>query len=275
MSAEATEVIAATTEEAPPTPDGSAEAPKGAESAPAVKDADEAITQGVRSRIDELTRYRREAERERDYWRQEAERLRPAPKPPEPVEVKPKTLADFEYDEGKYQQYIFSELPQAIEKRAVEAAERRLQETQTRERAESRHAEFEERSDAFAKDHADFVEVALKQPQDGGPVITATMAETIEDSENGPAIAYHLGKNLRLAAEIARLSPLQQAREIGRIEAKLDKPVVPRVSTAPEPASRIEAFDSSTTPRPDTPEGEKLSDSAWLKAREKQVSRRK
>lgn len=251
MSAESTEVIAATTEASPSTPDGSAEKPKGAESAPAVKDADEAITQGVRSRIDELTRYRREAERERDYYRGEVERLR-TPKSEPTVDVKPKTLADFEYDEAKYQQYVFTELPQAIEKRAVEAAERRLQEVQSREQAQSRQADFEERSDAFAKDHADYHEVALRQPQDGGPVITPTMAETIEDSENGPAIAYYLGKNVRLAAEISRLGPLQQAREIGRIEAKLlEKPVVPKVSAAPAPAPKIDGNDPEVEKPPE------------------------
>jgi hypothetical protein len=47
------------------------------------------------------------------------------------------------------------------------------------------------------------------------------MAETIKSSDIGPDLAYWLGSNPKEADRISRLSPLLQAREIGKIEAKI------------------------------------------------------
>src|SRR5688572_5145712 len=77
-----------------------------ADAAPAVTDADEGSggKPAVQRRIDELTRLRREAERDRDYWREHATRqtpAQPAAVEPEAPKAAPK-LADFAYDEEKY-----------------------------------------------------------------------------------------------------------------------------------------------------------------------------
>lgn len=227
--------VAATTADAPAKPDGDVELPKSAESAPAVKDADEPVTQGVRSRIDELTRYRREAERERDYWRSLAEKARETPKV-EPEVEKPKSLEDFGYDEAKFNAHTLS----LVEKRSVEAAKRAIAEERAREAEEASFSDFLDRANDFAKTVPDYYEVTGNEdlPFTRGSALLQTMV----DAELGPQIAYHLAKNPRLAHDIARLPPLQQAREIGRIEAKLsEKPTVPKVSEAPPPAAKLDA----------------------------------
>jgi hypothetical protein len=62
------------------------------------------------------------------------------------------------------------------------------------------------------------------------------MAETIHSSDIGPDLAYYLGSNPKEADRISRLSPYLQAKEIGRLEAKLvSEPVTKRVTNAPEP----------------------------------------
>lgn len=72
--------------------------------------------------------------------------------------------------------------------------------------------------------------------------ITNEMAETIQSSDIGPELAYYLGSNPKDAERISRLSPLGQAKEIGKIEAKLvSEPPVKRTTSAPEPISPVTA----------------------------------
>lgn len=267
MSATDVDVEAATKAETPPTPDGSAEPKPTAEPAPAVKDPDEAVTQGVRSRIDELTRYRREAERERDYWREIAEKSREA-KPPEPiVEVPAKTLAEFGYDESKYQAYLFGE----AQNRSVKAARAELDAEREREVLASLQADHADREAKYAETVPDYYDLVHKAPNDGGPAISDTMAQTIMESENGPQIAHHLAKNPRLARQIYALPPLRQALEIGKMEAKLSQaPPAPKVSQAPPPAAKLAPVEGSTDKKV-----EDMTDLEFAKMRRRQIAQRR
>lgn len=63
-------------------------------------------------------------------------------------------------------------------------------------------------------------------------------------SEFGPQVAYELGKNIKELDRINALGPVAQAREIGkieaRIEARLSKPKeTKKVSSAPDPISTV------------------------------------
>lgn len=99
--------------------------------------------------------------------------------------------------------------------------------------------------------------------------ITNSMAEAIQSSEAGPDLAYWLGSNPKEAERIANLSPLMQAKEIGRIEAKLsDNPPVKKTTSAPTPISPVTAR-SSGSPSHDTtdPRSVKtMSTSEWIEA---------
>ncbi len=82
--------------------------------------------------------------------------------------------------------------------------------------------------------------------------ITPMMAEAIQSSEAGPDVAYYLGANPKEAERISRLSPISQAKEIGKLEAKLvSDPPVKRTSSAPAPISPVTAK-SSGSPAYDT-----------------------
>lgn len=246
MSAEEVDV-AATTAAAPPVADANGtEPPKSAESAPAVTNPDEDTTKvldPVQKRIDELTRRRYDAERradqiaaDRDEWRDRAMRVeRPAAPAEEPATAGKKKLADFGYDEDKYDEY----LRERAEALAVKAAEGVLTKKQTQEARAQTVVAHRAREATFAKNVADYFEVAHYAP------ITESMAEIVMESDHSAALAYHLGKNPEVAAKIAQLPPLQQARELGRIEAKLsDVPKPPQVSGAPPPAPKIAASDA-------------------------------
>lgn len=92
---------------------------------------------------------------------------------------------------------------------------------------------FVSRRDAFKAEHEDWDEVVERDDLKIGPA----MRDAIMESDLGPAIAYHLGKNPELADRIYGLPPIQQIREIGKIEARLDDaddvPPPPRPKPAP------------------------------------------
>lgn len=105
--------------------------------------------------------------------------------------------------------------------------------------------------------------------------ITNAMAEAIQSSDTGPDLAYWLGSNPKESERIANLSPLMQAKEIGRIEAKLsDNPPVKKTTSAPTPISPVTAR-SSGSPSHDTTDPRSIktmSTSEWIEAeRNRQV----
>jgi len=97
---------------------------------------------------------------------------------------------------------------------------------------------YQEREEAARDKYDDFEQVAYnpKLP------ITNVMAETIQSSDIGPELAYYLGSNPKDAERISRMTPLSQAKEIGKIEAKLAaEPPVKRTTSAPAPISPVSA----------------------------------
>jgi hypothetical protein len=82
-------------------------------------------------------------------------------------------------------------------------------------------------------------------------------------------LAYYLGSNPKDAERISRMSPLAQAKEIGKIEAKLaSDPPVKRTTSAPAPISPVTAR-SSGAPAYDTTDPRSIktmSDSQWIEA---------
>ena len=127
---------------------------------------------------------------------------------------------------------------------------------------------YQEREDAIRDKYDDFEQVAYnpKLP------ITNVMAETIQSSEIGPELAYYLGTNPKDAERISRMTPFAQAKEIGKIEAKLsDNPPVKKTTSAPAPISPVTAR-SSGSPAFDTtdPRSTKtMTDSQWIEAERK------
>ena len=99
--------------------------------------------------------------------------------------------------------------------------------------------------------------------------ITDVMAQTIQASEIGPDVAYFLGANPKEADRISKLQPILQAKEIGKLEAKLaDNPVVKKTTSAPTPIAPVTAR-SSGAPVYDTtdPRSVKtMSTSEWIAA---------
>jgi hypothetical protein len=155
------------------------------------------------------------------------------------------------------------------ERKAEELLARREQARMQSEIIESYHDKEEDARNKYD----DFEQVAYnpKLP------ITDAMAQTIQASEVGPDMAYYLGSNPKEADRISRLSPLQQAKELGKIEAKLsDNPVVKKTSSAPAPIAPVTAR-STGSPATDTTDPrsiKSMSTSEWIEAeRQRQVKK--
>jgi hypothetical protein len=124
---------------------------------------------------------------------------------------------------------------------------------------------YQEREEQARDKYDDFEQVAYNP----NLTITNVMAETIQHSDIGPDLAYYLGSNPKDAERISRLSPFMQAKEIGRIEAKLaDNPPVKKTTSAPAPISPVTAR-STGAPSHDTtdPRSTKsMTTSQWIEA---------
>lgn len=146
-------------------------------------------------------------------------------------------------------------------KKADELIVFREQQKQHTELLEAYHDREEQARDKYD----DFEQVAYnpKLP------ITTVMADTIRASDVGPEVAYYLGTNVKETERIARLPPILQAKEIGRIEAKLaDNPPVRRSTSAPAPITPVTAR-SSNNPSYDTTDPrsiKNMSTSEWIEA---------
>jgi hypothetical protein len=124
---------------------------------------------------------------------------------------------------------------------------------------------YQEREEQARDKYDDFEQVAYnpKLP------ITNVMAETIQSSDIGPELAYYLGSNPKDAERISRMAPLAQAKEIGKIEAKLAaEPPVKRTTSAPAPISPVSAR-STGAPALDTTDPrsiKSMTTSQWIEA---------
>ena len=149
----------------------------------------------------------------------------------------------------------------AIQKAEQLLAQREMQK-QHAELLEAYHDREEQARDRYD----DFEQVAYnpKLP------ITTIMADTIRASEVGPEVAYYLGTNIKETERIARLPPILQAKEIGKIEAKLaDNPPVKRTTSAPAPITPVTARGSNNNPSFDTTDPrsiKNMSTSEWIEA---------
>lgn len=64
---------------------------------------------------------------------------------------------------------------------------------------------------------------------------TPQIVETIADMDRGPEVAYHLANNKAELLQLAEMSPMRAAIELGKIEARLVFPKPKTRSTAPPP----------------------------------------
>jgi hypothetical protein len=124
---------------------------------------------------------------------------------------------------------------------ATETAKREANERTQTEFVAKTEAGWQERRTKAAAEIPDFAEFA----ESDKVVITEPMGFAIKTAENGPQIAYHLGKNPTEAARIAALPLGMQIFEMGKLAATLAQPARAVVSNAPRPITPIAGTNES------------------------------
>jgi len=243
--------VAAPAESAPAPAELQVTAPESAEAAPQTPEATKTFTQ---EELDAIVA-KRLAREQRKWERQQ----RPQQQTPEtPKELPP--AEQFESVEAYAQALAEQKAQKLLQQRDIERQQAELLET---------YAEREEQ----ARDKYDDFEAVAYNPN---LRITTVMAQTIQASEIGPDLAYYLGSHPKEADRIARLSPILQAKEIGKIEAKIATNPLPvkKPSSAPAPITPVTSR-SAGSPAYDTtdPRSVKSMDtSAWIEAeRQRQI----
>jgi len=176
---------------------------------------------GVQKRIDELVREREEAKREAETLKRQLDASKLGGDAPK--------LDDFD----NYEDFLAA--------RTIHQWEQRQRQQKAEQEEQYRQAIAQENAQLFAQrqieakvKYADYDQVA------GNPnlEITPQMAQIITAQENGPDIAYFLGKNPQLASEIAHADPMTAAIKIGQVIAKLSAQP-PKATSAPDPVTPI------------------------------------
>lgn len=210
---------------------------------------------GVQSRIDELTRARYEAEREAKFWREQA-----AKSPPPSTDAPKPTRADFADDDAYFEALADFKAEQKVQQFSQQTQAERAQEAQARQTA-SQFDLYQERVQQAGL--PDYAEVVGQSDVPAAPHVL----ESILDSDVGPQLAYHLAKHPDVAERLNALTPVQAAREIGRLEAAVASPATQpttpakRTTSAPAPINPVRGGNGQFT-KPT----EAMSDAEWYAA---------
>lgn len=202
---------------------GAVEAPVTAEQqAAAERDEQGRFKSSAQERINELTRQSGEREREAAYWKALAS-AKPAPEPPAPP--KAPDIKDF----ANYNDYVDAVSTFKAEQIVEARLAKRDEQATAKSAAEKAVATYQSREASVKAVIPDYDAVlsASNAP------ISDTVGRALFESEQGPAIAYHLAKNPQMLEAMNKMDEKQVNRQIGRLEATLEA----ASAAAPSPAA--------------------------------------
>jgi hypothetical protein len=207
---------------------------------------------GVQDRIDELTRARREAEREAEYWRVRATGEAPgAAKPATPAQpqqpvapTRDKFATDAEYIDALADFKVDQKLAQRDQQAKVQ--------TEATAKAQS----WDQKLAAARTEIPDFDNVM----DNSTAQVAGHVAELIMEHDDGAKVAHFFASNPDALEAVNAMSPAKAAFEIGKVAAKFaaadaakaagsSEPAVEvKVSKAPPPAGRQVGASAATAP---------------------------
>jgi len=219
----------------------------------AEKEHDESsLPEGVKKRIDKVTRQKYEAIAESNRLKAELEQLKAqfAPKQEAPDITQFDTLDEYV---DAVAEYKFNQKAQATQtQHAQQTQEQAIAQDWVAkvDKARSVAPDFDEVFSNVAD--VPFAQVAL---------------DAVAQHPKGAEIAYILGKDPSEAYRIAALAPYQQLMAIGEVAARANLPKPKAVSTAPAPVKPVSGGASNSTPPADMDE--------WVKWRNNQIRQKR
>lgn len=230
--------------------------------------------QTAQERINELTRLRREAEREAEEYkarlleyeqqRQEPpkeEAAKPGAKKVEAEAEDPPDPQDFEY--GELDSRYIAALVEYQTDRRIEVLRKKAEEeweaTQVQREQEEVKKKFSAKVEEGSKKHEDFYDKVVIGAEKGAWALSEDLGKLLVDSEVGDDIAYYLATHPEESVQIYRQSPVEQARFFGRMEAKFsaDRTAAPgksevKTPKAPPPVLPARGSDGKFQPSADS-----------------------
>jgi hypothetical protein len=181
------------------------------------------LSPAVTKRINKAIFQREEARREAEYWRRvasgEVQKPAPAPIASAPVIQFPKPqpkIEDFQNEADPYAALAFAAGRYEAEKIQHENQTRAFQAQQQAQLNQQEQLVQAKMAEGEAK-YPDFYEAT----DELGKQVTPAMREALFDSPRFADLAYHLSHDPAEVQRIARLTPLAQVRELGKLEDKL------------------------------------------------------
>lgn len=187
----------------------------------------EEISDKVQKRINQLTWEKHEAERK---WKAKYEQLEAQinQQAPAPTEAARPTLAQFDYDEDKYQEAL---IDFKVEQRmaTTPAPEQPVQ-------PDPAAVQWAAKQGEYASGNAEYVQLATAMPN---AVNSKAVEQFIIASEGGPKLHHHLLSNYAELSRIQSLPEWQQGAELAKLETTLNQVKPKAKSLAPEPVKPI------------------------------------
>ena len=216
------------------------------------EDDDSSLPNGVKKRIDKITRQKYEQQAEINKLKSELEtfRAQTAPTLQEPDISKYDNLDSYVSAVVKYER--------ELEKQTAQSQQ--AEQTQAQAVAQDWVAKVDKVRSVAPDFDAAFSNIAS--------IEFAPMAlEAVAEHPKGAEIAYMLGKDISEAYRIAALTPRQQLMAIGELSARTNVPKPKTVSSAPAPIKPVQGGASNSSPPADIDE--------WMKWRNDQLRQKK
>lgn len=187
-------------------------------------------------------------------------------------------------DYGQYLEARAEWKAQKVAERIQSDMEQRRQADTVKSQRDANIQAHSQRVEAAYEKYPDFDEVAFS---DDVPV-TQAMVTMLVESDKGPDLQYYLGKHPEEATRIAKLSEVRNpqdvqevirahaiaARELGKIEARLEAPPAKPATAAPEPPATVKGVVRQTI-KPSDPASDKQDIKTWVAQRNREVAERR
>lgn len=229
-ASEATENTEGQTDDQPADPDGAKPEGEEVSASKARRERRKAEMQRLREEADAARRAKEEAEARRDKIKAQAEQS----------STPPKESSFTDYNEylialGAYQAARGWDERQSREaEEQVSQHDQRLQAVERQRQAELAQEWAAQVEDAQTR-YADFDRVV----NDPNLPIAQHVAGMIQTADNGADLAYYLGTHRDEAARISQMPPMEAARALGRIEARLSLPKPKTTTETPDPIDPV------------------------------------
>ncbi len=202
----------------------------------------------IKAETDRLEVVRKKAEEDAHYWRKQKAEARAeyfksrgetppqAAKPPEDLGIGPEPKQE-NFDD--YQKFLDAKIGFEVNKAKIQWDREQVRKNADVERQKKMET-LQEKINLGFQEYPDFEEVAL----DNTVPITPLVMDILSDCDNPHKIAYYLGRNRAEAIQISRMTPIQAAKAIAKIEVEIAKAGIPpsanpKIPGAPPPIKPV------------------------------------